>query len=146
MAPRGQAGQPGYRDKEFYNSIVPNLEEFHEITGNVGDVVLMHPLMLHTASRNSLRIPRIITNPPVTLRTEFNFDRENPEEYSLVELKTLQVLGKDRLKGWKAIGAREFLVPQRVKDQERMKKLELERLKLQNGGEETSKKSSLGGA
>jgi len=40
-------------------------DSFVELTGDIGDVVLMHPLMLHSASRNNLRIPRIITNPPV---------------------------------------------------------------------------------
>jgi hypothetical protein len=44
------------------------------MTGNVGDVVLMHPLMVHSASRNSLRIPRIIANPPVALKETFEFD------------------------------------------------------------------------
>jgi hypothetical protein len=62
------------------------------------------------------------------LKEHFNFDREDPKEYSLVELKTLQSLGKDRLEGWKATGPREAVIPERVRNQERMKKLELERL------------------
>ena len=35
-----------------------------------GDVVLMHPFMLHTVSVNATRRPRIITNPAPTLRYE----------------------------------------------------------------------------
>jgi hypothetical protein len=98
------------------------------MTGNVGDVVLMHPLMVHSASRNSLRIPRIITNPPVALKEPFEFDRERWENYSLVELKMLQVLGRERLEGWKITAPREKIVPDawRVKDE--IKRLELERL------------------
>ena len=38
-------------------------------------------------------IPIIIQNK----RLPFNFDRENPEDYSLEEKKTLEYLGKDRL-------------------------------------------------
>ncbi|KAK3104290.1 hypothetical protein LTR53_018525, partial [Teratosphaeriaceae sp. CCFEE 6253] len=39
-------------------------EAFVEACGEVGDVYLLHPLMLHSASNNSLRNVRIITNPP----------------------------------------------------------------------------------
>lgn len=53
--------------------------------------------MLHSASRNHTRAPRIITNPPVSLKEPFNFNRENPEDYSIVEKKTLKELGVDKL-------------------------------------------------
>lgn len=99
------------------------------MTGNIGDVILMHPMMLHSASRNSLRHLRIITNPPVALKEPFNFDRDNADDYSLVELKTLDMLGKDRLRGWKITKDREFVVPERVRRQAEMKKKEIERLK-----------------
>ncbi|KAH9949865.1 hypothetical protein B0H21DRAFT_706795 [Amylocystis lapponica] len=55
----------------------------------------MHSFMLHSASKNHLREPRVITNPPVSLKAPFNFTRENPDDYSLVELKTLRALGVD---------------------------------------------------
>jgi len=126
MVPRGQ--QAKHEGLGFYSSIIKECKEFHEMTGNVGDVVLMHLLMVHSASRNSLRIPRIITNPPVALKEPFEFDRERREDYSLVELKTLQVLGKERLEGWKITAPRERIAPDawRVKDE--MKRFELERL------------------
>lgn len=57
-------------------------EGFVEATGNVGDVYLLHPLMVHSASDNALRRVRIITNPPVSLRVPHCFDRENGD-YSL---------------------------------------------------------------
>lgn len=53
--------------------------------------------MLHSASRNHTRAPRIITNPPVSLKEPFNFNRESPEDYSIVEKKTLKELGVDKL-------------------------------------------------
>lgn len=84
-----------------------------EITGEVGDVVLLHPLMMHSASNNYTRIPRIITNPPVGLKDPFNFDRENKEEYSLVEQKTLKALGVDRL-NFKITTERRRIVPKRL--------------------------------
>lgn len=127
MVPRGE--QPKHEGLGFYSEIVSQCNEFHEMTGKIGDVILMHPLMVHSASRNSLRIPRIITNPPVSLRDPFNFDREDPREYSLVELKTMQSLGKERLTGWKATGPRESVIPERVRLQNEMKELEIQRLK-----------------
>ncbi|GJE88533.1 hypothetical protein PsYK624_046160 [Phanerochaete sordida] len=71
--------------------------KFVEMTGEVGDVVLMHPLMLHSASKNYLRQARIIINPPVALKAPFNLNREDPSELSLVERKTLRALGVARL-------------------------------------------------
>jgi hypothetical protein len=100
--------------------------------GNVGDVILLHPLMVHSASVNSLRIPRIITNPPVSLTEPFNFDRNDPSQYSIVERKTLRDLGKARLVGWKIKGGREFVKPDRLKTQEELKEQELSRLSMRN--------------
>lgn len=82
------------------------------MTGKVGDVILLHPFMCHSISVNSLRHPRVITNPPVALKQPFEFDRNDPSKYSMVEKKTLEMLGKDRLSGWKIKGKREFVIPE----------------------------------
>ena len=105
-------------------------ESFFEMTGEVGDVILLHPLMLHSASKNLLRKIRVITNPPVCLKEPFNFNRERKEDYSLVELKTLRDLGMpDGLGDWKIQGERKPWVPSRLKRMEEMKRKELERLR-----------------
>jgi hypothetical protein len=103
-------------------------EAFVEVTGVVGDVYLLHPLMLHSASNNMLRKVRVITNPPVSVKEPFVFDRADGN-YSAVERKTLKALGKDRLEGWKIEAERQFIVPERVKIQEAMKRKEEERLR-----------------
>jgi hypothetical protein len=115
MLPRGQ--QPDWNPTEtsFYSDIVKQCSEFHQMTGKVGDVILLHPLMVHSVSVNSLRHPRVITNPPAQLKQPFNFDRNDPSKYSLVEKKTLSLLGKERLAGWKIKGQREFVTPGRLK-------------------------------
>ncbi|CAL1712495.1 unnamed protein product [Somion occarium] len=100
---------------------------FVELTGEIGDVILMHPLMLHSASKNHLRIPRVITNPPVSLREPFNFNRENPEEFSIVERKTLQALGVDKL-DFKSTTERRNVLPKRVELQNKMLEDEKKRL------------------
>jgi len=97
-------------------------EAFHEATGEVGDVFLLHPLMLHSASRNLLRTPRIITNPPVSLKEPFKLNRADGK-YSLVEKKTLMELGKlgTGLGEWRITGERRNIIPERVKAEQREK-------------------------
>ncbi|KAJ7474434.1 hypothetical protein B0H11DRAFT_1810831, partial [Mycena galericulata] len=120
--------------RAFFRSIVQNRvlssdASFHEMTGAVGDVYLLHPLMLHSASKNATRALRVITNPPVTLKTPFQFNAAPDREFSLVEQKTLRELGFPAgLNGWKIQGEREMIVPRRVKIQEEMKARERERL------------------
>ncbi|KAG6829293.1 hypothetical protein H0H92_005047 [Tricholoma furcatifolium] len=106
---------------------IKKCESFVEMTGEIGDVVLMHPLMMHSASKNYTRIPRVITNPPVALREPFNFARDNPDDYSLVELKTLKELGVDRL-DYKITTERRQIVPARVAIQNKALEAEKQRL------------------
>jgi hypothetical protein len=115
MLPCGEQPLGNPIETSFYSSIVKQCSEFHQMTGNVGDVILLHPLMVHSVSINSLRHPRVITNPPAQLKHPFNFDRNDPSKYSLVEKKTLSLLGKERLAGWKIQGRREFVTPERLK-------------------------------
>lgn len=110
--------------------------DYVEACGAVGDVFLLHPLMLHSPTHNSRRCVRIITNPPVSLRAPFRFDRAedgSEGEYSLVERATLRMLGKEGegLRGWKITRPREKVVPERLRIQEQMKREELERLEAE---------------
>ncbi|KAJ9608670.1 hypothetical protein H2200_006441 [Cladophialophora chaetospira] len=121
--------KPGLK---YFNTLIQGCEEssFHEMTGSIGDVILLHPLMLHSASKNGRRLPRIITNPPVSLVEPFNFDRQDESEYSLVELKTIKAVGgQEKLRGWKIQGKRAEVVPERVRRQARMLEEERQRLK-----------------
>lgn len=105
--------------------------DYVEACGETGDVFLLHPLMLHSATNNSKRNFRVITNPPVSLREPHRFDRGKGDgEYSLVERATLRMLGREEegLPGWKITKPREAVVPARVRIQEEMKKQELKRL------------------
>lgn len=110
-------------------------EDYVEAVGTTGDVYLLHPLMLHSATNNALRNVRIITNPPVSLREPFEFDRADGQ-YSLVERATLRMLGKETegLRGWKITHARERVIPERLRIQERMRQQELERLEAERRG------------
>ena len=132
MVPVGE--QPKHQGRlGFYLDIINSCDDssFHEMTGEVGDVILLHPLMLHSASKNGRRLARIITNPPVSLKEPFNFSRTDPSEYSLVELKTIKDLGQENLVDWHITGKREMLVPDRLKRQAQMLKDEHRRLEEQ---------------
>lgn len=142
MEPRGAPNFNQQENLDWFNNCAKSCAgepgAFVEATGKVGDVYLMHPLMLHAPSDNSLRRVRIITNPPIALKEPMNFDRDNEEEYSLVEKVTLKALGKDRLPGWKITGPREAVTPLRVKIQEQMRLEELKRLEgLKKQAEQT---------
>ncbi len=110
MARRGE--EHNWHEFQWFCQQIKDPEKcglFQQMTGKCGDVVLMHPFMMHSASRNSLHVPRVITNPFVCLKEPFNFDRADPREYSLVEKKTLKELGVDSLPNWKIKGNREVL-------------------------------------
>ena len=54
----------------------------------------------------------MINNPNVALKEPFKFDRWSASDYSIVELTTLNLLGIERLKGWRVTGTRDFITEQ----------------------------------
>ena len=87
----------GILNSENLDHLVARCSDFREATGKIGDVYLIHPFMLHATSQNPSGRPRFMTNPPVSLKEPLQFDRADPDEYSLVELKILRDLGIDSL-------------------------------------------------
>ncbi len=88
----------GIDPKDFdFPSLIAQCKEFVEVTGKVGDVIIMHPFMLHASSPNLSGKVRFITNPPVILKEPLKLDRDKQEDFSLLERATLKALGKDRL-------------------------------------------------
>lgn len=113
--------------------LVGQCTSFVEATGEVGDVFLLHPYILHAKAQNTRRLPRFITNPPVHLAEPMRFDRANPDEFSLVERAVLRGLGVDRYE-FRPTAPREKVVPERVRRQERMRKEEDARLARATAG------------
>lgn len=122
---------PKEEDPHYFANLreIKKCSKFVEMTGEIGDVILLHPLMMHSASKNYLRIPRIITNPPVALKKPFNFARDDPSEYSVVERKTLKALGVDKLE-FKITTERRKIVPARTVALNKMMEEEKKRLAL----------------
>jgi hypothetical protein len=106
-------------------------DAFVEATGNAGDVYFIHPLMPHSASNNSMRALRVINNPNASLKAPFNFDRPDGN-YSIVELTTLHHLRRDSLRGWRATGPRDKIVPERER-QEELRRLQQTKPKFVGG-------------
>ena len=80
-----------------FQEIVSQCSKFVELTGDAGDFVILHPFMLHASSQNVIGKPRFMSNPPVVLKEPMNLNRENPEDFSLLEKATLHYLGLERL-------------------------------------------------
>lgn len=110
-----------------YAELIGQCRDFVEMTGEAGDVVLLHPFTLHATSQNVLGVPRMITNPALALREPMTFNRPNPDDLSLVERAVLRALGVDRL-DFVPAGPRESVVPERVRRQQARAEAENERL------------------
>jgi phytanoyl-CoA dioxygenase PhyH len=110
-----------------YAALIGQCRDFVEMTGEAGDVVLLHPYTLHATSQNVLGVARIITNPPLALREPMNFGRPDPDGHSLVERAVLRGLGVSRLDFAPTV-PRERVVPDRVRRQQEREAAERARL------------------
>lgn len=118
----------GVLPAEFdYSALLAECTDFRELTGDAGDVVLLHPYLLHATSQNVIKDGRIITNPPIALRQPMRFDRADPGELSPVERGVLHGLGLEQL-DFRPTGGRELVVPDRVLQQQAREAREADRL------------------
>ncbi|HEY1698873.1 MAG TPA: hypothetical protein VGG75_04040 [Trebonia sp.] len=108
----------GVLPHEFpYADLIGQCHDFVEMTGKVGDVVLLHPFTLHATSQNVLGVSRIITNPGLALRAPMNFGRPDAGDLSLTERAVLRALRTDRLDFAPSV-PREKVVPDRIRKQQ----------------------------
>jgi hypothetical protein len=123
----------GLRPGEFhFAELIAECRDFREVTGQVGDVVLLHPFILHASSQNPSGVPRFITNPAVSLKEPMCLNRPDPGDHSPVERAILRGLGVDRLE-FTPSGERQRLVPERVAIQQKMLEEEKARLATLKG-------------
>ena len=88
---------------------------FEELTGEAGDMVLVHPYMLHRPCLNPSPRPRFIANAAVVLAAPMRFDRASTGSHSLVEWAVLRGLGARRLE-YETTQPREALKPAPFRD------------------------------
>lgn len=114
-----------------FSSLIHQCHEFVELTGRIGDVVLIHPFVLHASSQNHSGKARFITNPPVSLKEPMRFDRPDPADFSPVERAILRGLGVERL-NFQPAAPRERIVSEGMKRKQKM--LEEEKARLAAAG------------
>lgn len=71
--------EEAYRDPEGFDLRVV------ETTGAPGDIVICHPFLYHAPSDNELGVPRFMCNRVTPTKERMSLNRENPEDYSVVE-------------------------------------------------------------
>ena len=100
--------------------LIPGLVEqcsrFAELTGETGDMAILHPYMLHRPCRNASAHPRFIANAALVLAEPLRFDRPPGETYSLVELAVLRALDVARFP-FETTHDREAFVPGPFRDE-----------------------------
>ena len=91
------AGHPEGVEPGGFGGLIDGCREFVELTGDAGDLIILHPFMLHASSNNHSGRPRFMSNPPVVLKEPLNYNRSDPDDFSLLERATLHALGLERL-------------------------------------------------
>ncbi len=71
--------------RESVVKLMADCRDFYEVTGEVGDVILIHPLMLHAGSANRSPAIRWLANPLIFTHEPMNFWRTDPDSESIVE-------------------------------------------------------------
>ena len=74
--------------------MIKECNEFEELTGEAGDLAIMHPYMVHRVAGNPSGRARFAQFPSIKLSRPMQFAREEPSEYSLTELVVLKALGQ----------------------------------------------------
>ncbi len=97
------------------NNILDLCDRFIELTAHAGDVVIMHPFMMHSSSQNKSNKARLMNNNNTDLKENMNLNREDGG-YSMVEKSILHALGVDHF-DFQITHPREAIVPLRVKKQ-----------------------------
>jgi hypothetical protein len=82
--------------------MIKECKEFEELTGEAGDLAIMHPYMVHRVAGNPSGRPRFAQFPSLKLSQPMQFGRDDPSEYSLSELVVLKELGQLKRFGFAA--------------------------------------------
>lgn len=74
--------------------MVKECSKFAELTGEAGDLAIMHPYMIHRVAGNPSGRPRFGQFPSLKLSSPMRFSRDDQGDYSLAELVVLKELGE----------------------------------------------------
>ena len=117
--------------------LLDQCHDFQELTGNAGDMAILHPYMMHRVNRNPSDRHRFIANVAVVLNEPMRFIRSQDDKYSLTELAVLRALDNDGL-NFEPTTERRAYVPMPFRDPNdagiRRKELQLEMASMRSKG------------
>ncbi|MFP6722939.1 MAG: phytanoyl-CoA dioxygenase family protein [Candidatus Poribacteria bacterium] len=87
-----------------WNYFAKDCSDFRELTASAGDIVILHPFMLHARSNNPSGRIRYMNNKCVSLWEPFNFNRLD-SNYNVIEEKCRSVIG-DKIENFKITSPR----------------------------------------
>jgi len=94
------------------NKLKEKCHSFIEAIVDAGDMVIMHPFMLHASSQNKLKTVRLMNNNNIKIKDPLCFHRQD-KNYSLVEKAILFALKKDYF-DFTITHKRESIIPDRI--------------------------------
>ena len=98
----------GVEPNQFdWEDIIHQCSDFHECIGRAGDVVLLHPFIMHRGSQNIKRIPRFMANIVTSFAQPLCYNRPDGN-YNPIEQVVLNALGVESL-DFQITGKREHL-------------------------------------
>ncbi|EJT99151.1 hypothetical protein DACRYDRAFT_56762, partial [Dacryopinax primogenitus] len=133
--PEGSDTMMDENGEKIVPKLVKTCNVFEECIGKMGDVILTSPHP-HSRQKNYIRNERFITNPCVNRNEHFDLNRENSDDYCLVELKTLHDLDANRVK-YEPTRPRDRWVPTTLTRANKTIEVEVERMR------ENSKKTGI---
>ena len=73
VARRLHGGATDFVASSAVQEILRSCPERYEVTGKAGDVLVLHPFVLHSPSTNGRRSLRVIANPMLSVRDDLAF-------------------------------------------------------------------------
>ena len=73
VARRLAEGEVDFTTNDELKTIVRRCSDFQEVEGKAGDMLLLHPFLLHSATKNHGDCVRILANPMIESRTPLHF-------------------------------------------------------------------------
>jgi hypothetical protein len=75
-----------------WGQLIDQCNDFREVTASAGDVIILHPYLLHAPSQNPSGRIRFMNNKVVSLKEPMQFNRPD-ENYDALEESIIQALG-----------------------------------------------------
>ena len=86
VARRLLQGEADFTGKDEAASLVRKCSDFEEVTGRAGDILLLHPFLLHSPTTNRSDVVRVLANPMIRVNSPLHFAPESEATSPLEEI------------------------------------------------------------